>query len=126
MARPLRSATKGADASGHKYLAKKVEVDGISFPSKAEARRYGELKALAQAGEITELALHPAWEIAPRVVLDGKTCRARKYIADFAYVTRSGERVVEDVKGMRTDVYTLKRHLMKALHGIEVREVRYR
>jgi hypothetical protein len=34
----------------------------------------------------------------------------------------TGARVIEDVKGMKTDVYTLKNKLMRAVHGIDVKE----
>lgn len=105
--------------------AVKTVVDGVTFPSKAEARRYGQLKLLERAGVIAELELHPKYELAPAVVLDGKRHRARFYIADFRYrETATGETVVEDVKGRRLDVYTLKRHLVRHIHGIEVKEIR--
>lgn len=105
--------------------AVKTVVDGITFPSKAEARRYVKLKLLERAGQIADLELHPKYELAPAVVLDGKRHRARVYIADFRYrAVANGEIVVEDVKGRRLDVYTLKRHLMKHIHGIEVKEIR--
>ena len=55
------------------------------------------------------------------MTLYGRRRPAVKYKADFRYIEK-GETVVEDVKGMRTPVYNLKRHLMKAVHGIEIRE----
>lgn len=103
--------------------AKKTVVDGITFPSGAEARRWLQLKAMAQRGEITELERQPKYLLAPAVVLDGKRARARFFIADFRYL-KDGELVVEDVKGRVLPVYTLKRHLVRYLHGIEVKEVR--
>ena len=104
-----------------KYGNKKTEVDGITFDSKAEARRYLALKTLQAGGYISGLELQPVYEIAPSVTLYGRKRPAVNYKADFRYIEK-GETVVEDVKGMRTPVYNLKRHLMKAVHGIEIRE----
>ena len=50
------------------------------------------------------------------MILDGKKKRIRKYKADFSYI-------VEDVKGFKTELYKLKRHLFKAIHDIEVIEI---
>lgn len=44
--------------SPHKYHAKPTTVDGIRFASKAEARRYSELRLLEKAGEIKNLEAH--------------------------------------------------------------------
>jgi hypothetical protein len=43
------------------------------------------------------------------------------YVADFVY-SEAGREVVEDAKGVLLDVYKIKRKLMLALHGIEIRE----
>jgi len=99
-----------------KYNARRTEVDGIKFDSLAEARRYGELKLLHAAGEIGQVHDHPFWDI---VVNGVKICR---YEADFQY-TENGKLVVEDVKGVKTPMYRLKKKLMKAVHGIEIVEV---
>lgn len=112
----------------HKYGAKKQLVDGILFPSKAEARRYLELKLLMQAGEIDELILQPQFVLAPGVVLHGKKKPALRFTADFSYLDKkTGLRVVEDVKGGRataTEAYRMRIHLLKHVHGIEVTEVK--
>lgn len=103
----------------HKYGARRTEVDGIKFDSKAEAERYGVLKIFEQAGAISDLKIHPRYPIE----VNGE--RVCIYVADFAYrdVCR-GTTVVEDVKGTRTAAFILKKKLMWAVHGIEVREVR--
>ena len=55
--------------------------------------------------------------------VDGKVVeRACSYIADFVYMER-GEKVVEDVKGVKTKDYIIKRKLMLFIHGIKVREI---
>jgi len=106
-----------------KFGAVKTVVDGITFDSKAEARYYGQLRLLERAGEISNLRLQVPFVLAPAVVLGGRKRPALRYLADFTYETSAGT-VVADVKGAITDSYRIKRHLMKAVHGIEVQEVR--
>jgi hypothetical protein len=107
-----------------KYGNRRVEADGYVFDSLREMRRYRELSLLLAAGEIADLEIHPVFELVAGVVLDGRRKPALRYAADFSYLDRATDlRVVEDVKGVRTDVYRIKRHLMKAMLGIEVREV---
>ncbi len=110
-----------------KYRAKAVTVDGVRFASKAEARRFGELKLLERAGEISHLAIQPPF----KCVIDGKLICT--YFADFSYFTKStpakrGELIVEDVKSKptRTPVYMLKRKLVAALFpGTKIVEVNH-
>lgn len=101
-----------------KYGAKPTVLDGIRFASRREAARYAELKALQRAGVISDLELQPAFPL----VVQG--IKVATYRADFRYRNRSGEIVVEDVKGVATPVYRLKAKLMLALHKIAVSEVR--
>lgn len=105
-----------------KYGNRKTIVDGITFDSKAEAKRYSVLKLLERAGEITDLQRQVKFELAPPVRLGGRGRPALRYIADFVY-QQDGQQVVEDVKGVITAAFRIKRHLMKAIHGIEIREV---
>lgn len=104
----------------NKYNARATTVDGHRFDSEREAARYGELRYRLLAGEIADLVVHPAWELA----VNGQ--RIGRYSADFSYVeTATGRRVVEDVKSAptRTEAYGLRKRLMRALHGVEVVEV---
>ncbi len=100
-----------------KYGNKKTEVDGIKFDSKREAVRYGVLKLLVTAGLITDLRLQVPYQITINGV---KVC---KYVADFVYIDQ-GKEVVEDVKGMKTPVYNLKKKLMLACFGVSISEVK--
>jgi hypothetical protein len=100
---------------GNKYRAKPTTVDGIRFASRKESVRYLELKKLQGIGAVKDLELQPAF---PIFVNEKKICT---YRADFRYVS-NGESVVEDVKGMKTPVYRLKKKLVEAFYGIEVRE----
>ena len=103
----------------HKYHAQKTVVDGITFDSRKEARRYGELKALEKAAEIINLELQPRYELIPKQ----KGERACVYIGDFRYKTWGDEIVVEDCKGMKTPVYRIKKKLMLHVHGIRIIEI---
>ena len=98
-----------------KYRAIPVVIDGHRFPSKKEGKRYGELKLLEQAGKISDLKLQPPFDLHVNGV---KVCF---YKGDFSYV-ENGVRVIEDVKGVKTPMYRLKRKMMRAEYGIEIRE----
>jgi len=96
-----------------KYGNVKTKVDDILFDSKKEANRYCQLKLLARAGTISELELQPRFDL---VVNGFKICT---YIADFRYI-KDNKIIIEDVKGVQTQEFKLKKKLMKAVHGIDV------
>lgn len=106
-----------------KYKNIKTVVDGHKFDSKKEARRYQALKLLLQAGRISNLELQKRYELIPtQRKSDGKAEERCSYVADFVYI-EDGVQVVEDVKGVRTEAYRIKRKLMLKVHSIEIREV---
>jgi len=101
-----------------KYHAIRTNVDGVWFASKAEAARYEELLLLERGGIITGLILQPAF---PIQIGTKKIC---KYIADFQYTLKDGSTVVEDVKGVKTPIYRLKKKLVEAVYpGTKITEV---
>lgn len=113
----------------HKFGAIAVKVDGHHFPSKLEARRYGQLKQLLRAGEIEDLKLQPRFPLEVDGVVLGT------YVADFSYrqfvpltrgsVSRIKVRIIEDAKGVETQVYKLKRDLFLQLYpSLEFREIK--
>lgn len=105
------------DSRGHKYNAKRTVVDGITFDSKMESKRYVELKILQKAEEISKLELQPKYVLQEAYVNgDGKKIRAMNYVADFRYVDKNGSTVVEDVKGKRTADYLLKKKWFERLY----------
>lgn len=117
--RPIADVTPSVKPS--KYHAIRTEVDGITFDSKREAGRYLELKLAERVGRVRNLR----HQIAHPLVVNGTNCGS--YVADFVYQEFLGGEwrdVVEDVKSKptMTPVYKLKRKLMLALHGIEIRE----
>lgn len=103
----------------NKYANKFSEEDGYFFRSRAEHRRYCELKLLLAGAVIASLELQPRY---PVVINGAKICT---YVADFRYRDneRDGVEVVEDVKGARTQLYCLKKKLVEALYGIVITEV---
>lgn len=95
------------------------------YASRKEHRRANELRLMQRAGLVSNLREQVSYEIIPaQLGADGKVIeRACSYIADFVYVDNAtGQTVVEDTKGMRTDVYRIKRKLMLHVHGIRISE----
>ncbi len=110
----------------HKYNAQKTFVGNIAFPSGAEATRYKQLCLLQMAEVISDLELQPEF-----ILLDaftdwsGKKHRAIKYRADFRYIEiEEGRVIIEDVKGMETRVFKIKRKLFLSRYNLELRIVR--
>ena len=109
----------------NKYGNRKVFVCGIQFDSKKEATRYLILKQMEKAGLIKDLELQKKYVLIPAQKIDGRLVeRECSYVADFVYKDiASGNTVVEDTKGFRTDVYKLKKKMMLYFHGILITEV---
>ena len=106
----------------NKFNAKKTVIDNITFHSRKEAARYSQLKLYEKGGLISDLRLQVSYELIPKLVINGKTERAIKYIADFVYFdTVHKNEIVEDVKGMITDIFKIKYRLMKLQHGIDIK-----
>lgn len=106
-----------------KYHAHKTIVDGITFDSNKEAKRYGELKLMERAGVIKNLRRQVRFELIPAFDVHGKHYRPTSYVADFVYLdAKTGDEVVEDVKGMRTDVYKLKAKMFAKKYGVSILE----
>lgn len=106
-----------------KYHARKTVVDGITFDSAREAKRYSELRVMEQAGLITNLARQVKYPLSESFRSNGKVVlRACSYVADFVYV-ENGETVVEDAKGFKTPEYTVKKKWLADKYGILIREV---
>ena len=100
-----------------KYRNKKTTVDGITFDSLREMRRWYYLIQLEKMGAISELRRQVA---IPIYVNNIEVCF---YVADHVY-NEGGIEVWEDVKGKATEVYALKKKLILALYGKEIKEVR--
>lgn len=122
-----------------KYHNRKTVLNGIVFDSRREAKRYAELLLMQKAGLISDLERQKKYVLIPAqrepsdaVYSKGKHKGERKqgrllekecsYIADFVYKDKNGNCVVEDCKGLRTDVYRIKKKMMLYFHGIIVKE----
>ena len=121
-----------------KYCSKKITENGETFDSRKEYFRYRELLLLERAGNIMELRRQVRYELVPPQyelterysektglrLKDGKNLveRGVYYIADFVYRLPDGSWIVEDVKGMKTQEYIIKRKLMLHVHGIKILE----
>lgn len=106
-----------------KYGNRRTSVNGITFDSAAEAGRYRELLLRLRAGDIQNLKLQPQFTLQEGFkTIDGEIVRPTVYRADFSYI-EDGRTVVEDVKGVETDVFKLKAKLLLERHGIKIRVV---
>jgi hypothetical protein len=89
--------------AARKYRNILTVVDGKTFDSKAEARRYRELKLMQQAGEISGFGEQPSFIIGPEI----------RYRPDFIVCDRQGQVWVEDVKGKETAAFVIKAKLFR-------------
>lgn len=105
-----------------KYRNTPTTFAGLKFDSKREAARWGELCILERVGRISGLRRQVAYELAPSVKFEGakRAQPALRLIVDFEY-TEDGQKICEDVKGVVTTAFTIKRHLMLSQHGVQVR-----
>ena len=106
-----------------KYKSRKVTTPDGTFDSKLEAAHWQALKTRQHLGEITGLTRQVAYLLAEPVVINGRKRPAMKYIADFVFRDSTGKTVVADAKGVITEGYRIKRHLLKAVHGIDILEL---
>lgn len=128
-----------------KYNARRCEFDGRKFASKREMKYYRALLARKAAGEIDRFDCQHPFVLLPAMYEGDCPCqsegltwrleisrtgnrgkclaRALRYVADFVIWYDDGRCEVVDVKGYKTDIYKLKRRLMRQIHGIEIVEV---
>lgn len=123
-ARVVTGGNAQATRKPSKFHNHKTKVNGVKFDSKAEARRFAQLSLLELTGHITDLKRQVAYLLIPgQRKPSGSVERAVTYRADFVYQS-AGKTIVEDVKGMRTPDYVIKRKLMLQVHGIEIVEIK--
>lgn len=100
----------------NKYHNTRTMVDGILFDSKKEADRYLELKMLQKAKVISDLERQPRFTLQEAFVCDGNRYQKLEYVADFKY-QENGETIIEDIKGVKTEVYKIKKKLFLKQYG---------
>ncbi|MDQ2622444.1 MAG: DUF1064 domain-containing protein [Actinomycetota bacterium] len=110
-------AKKSSARRRRKYNNEPVIIDGRRFDSIAEGTRYSHLKLLRDAGEISDLQCQTKFPLHVRGHLLGE------YRADFTYRDANGTFHVEDVKGVRTDVYKWKKRHVWAEYGLMIEEI---
>ena len=118
----------------NKYHNRIIKLGEERFHSLKELRRWNDLCLLEEQGVITDLrrevkfVLIPAQREEETVTPRGKTRpgkvieRELAYYADFVY-KKDGKLHVEDAKGMRTEVYKIKKKLLLYIHGIQIEEI---
>lgn len=109
MNRPIRMGR----GRRQKYSAKAVEVDGMRFDSKKEAKRYVDLTRLRAAGVVSHFLRQVPFH------LPGKT----RFVCDFVVFWSDGRVTYEDVKGIQTETFRLKKRQVEELYPVEI-EVR--
>lgn len=112
------------EAKRSKYGNQRLTFEGLSFDSKRELHRYVLLREMVRTGAISDLRRQVPFELAPGVSINGRRRPPLRYVADFVYRERgSAIDTIEDVKGVVTEAYRIKRHLMAAA-GFVIREIR--
>jgi hypothetical protein len=126
MTRDQAYAQRSERKNKNKFGNIKVTTDdGEKFDSRAEYRRWCQLLIHVKAKQITRLQRQiPYVLVDPLVAPDGTKLRGVTYIADMQYLDANGDLVVEDVKGVETAEYRIKKKLMLERYGIWVREIR--
>lgn len=110
------------DCKQSKYKNKKVIYNGIKFDSQKERNYYIKLKVLEEYGKIKDLKLQVKFELQPKFQFGNKTIQAISYVADFTYYDEENKFHIVDTKGVRTEVYKIKKKMMQ-YKGYEIEEV---
>ena len=97
----------------HKFRAIATELDGIKFSSKKESKRYVGLKLLQQSGELLFFLRQVPFHLPANV----------KYVCDFLCFWKDGTVTIEDVKGIKTPMYILKKKQVEAIYPIKITEL---
>lgn len=106
----------------NKYGNQKTQYKGIRFDSKKECEYFIYLENLEALGAISELQRQVRFELQPSFKHKGKTIRAITYVADFTFKDKDGEFHIVDTKGVKTDVYLMKKKMMQ-FKGYDIEEV---
>ena len=104
-----------------KYGNIKTEYNGNSFMSKKEAYYAQQLDLLKKAKSPADQVV--SYEIQVPYLIEINNKKICKYLADFKVLYADGHIEVVDVKGFRTNIYKLKKKMVEATYGIEIKEV---
>lgn len=100
-----------------KYNNRKTVYNGREYDSKKEAIRAFELDLMVKAKIVKK------WIPQQQFVFNYNGIKICSYYADFTVHYVDGHIEVEDVKGVRTGVYIIKKKMMKAFYGINIKEI---
>ena len=95
----------------NKYGNRKISLDGLTFDSRFEAKKWQELCMRQRIGEITELQRQVRFPLIPTRHYGKECVRGCSYVADFVYTEKDGQSVVVDTKGFETPEYIIKKKL---------------
>lgn len=104
--------------SKSKYRAKPTAVDGVPFPSKKEAARWGQLQLLERAGEIRNLKRQVVIKLsAGAIPILSRSGRQMRLTVDFSYEDKrlGWALVYEEAKGKRTRDYDVRLAVVQAM-----------
>jgi hypothetical protein len=115
---------EGEDKRPNKFGNRRTSADGIQFDSAHEAREWGELRLRERLGQVRNLRRQIPYTF-EHMSPFGDTVTICTYRADFVFEEFGADgkwrEVVADAKGFETPVWKIKRNLMRAYFGIEVR-----
>lgn len=95
--------------------------NGTVYMSKLESRYRAHLDILKKAANPKEKVLKIEEQVPFEIIInDHKIC---KYLLDFK-VTYQDRTEYVDVKGIKTDIYKLKKKLVEACYPIKIKEVK--
>lgn len=107
----------------NKYGNCKIAIDGYTFDSKLEANYYSQLKILQRAKEIVSFNIQPVFELLEGYKKGKKKIKPITYIADFHVFYADGHEEIIDCKGMKTEVYRIKKKLFEYKYPYTIKEV---
>ena len=105
---------------------RKTVTSGRKYDSKKEAVHGEGLILMEKKGYISDLEFQPRFPFVCDHPVNVRTRHGntRYYRADFAFIDcRTGKRVIQDVKGMLTDIYLIKSDVAREFYGIEIEEI---
>lgn len=109
-----------------KYNAKKVEIDGIKFDSKAEGEYYLHLKQQVTERQILGFERQKRMLLQEGFNVEGVKGKIRPifYVVDFIVTENDGTVTYIDVKGVETDVFKLKKKLFMKRYNTALLKVK--
>lgn len=106
------------DRPVNKYNNEIIEIIGLRFDSKKEAKRFHQLSWMKDQGLITDFKRQVKYTLLPAIK---HIAREKYYKADFVIYYPDDRIEVEDTKGVRTEKFQYQFHLMYIKYGIKIK-----